>query len=326
MRPVSLAAIVLLAIAGTGGLAQAAKPKALPLHARELGSSPSKAQAFEARYAVVELANSVNVIDDLTGRRYLQGLPPECVVIALRVPEALLSCPGEFPPSYGGQEYDRPLILDLRDGRQIALPRGEPRGKSSNGLGYRPGIDHGYYRLGSQWIQGTHDTYEPNPIGTVYLNRFTGERRELQRSLGLDLDSPALSPKRRPRPCAGYRLPHVEHFDRRWLRPKRVRGRTHLFLARCGRRPQLVTRCPSQCHDWGLTRRFAVWAGEHHVVIHSIRTRRRFKLHLPSHNFSGDGGLFAATDRRVRISLPRSSPSGSRNFRILEVRLPRVLR
>jgi hypothetical protein len=69
-----------------------------------------------------------------------------------------------------------------------------------------------------------------------------------------------------------------------------------------------------------------VWASEHHVVIHSIRTRRRFKLHLHSHDFSGNGGLFAATDRRIRISLPRRSPSGSRDFRILEVRLPRGLR
>ena len=316
MRSGALAALVLLAIAGTGGVAQAAKPKPLPLHARVLGVSPNGARAFDARYAVVRWANSVDVIDDLTGRRYSQGLPRGCVVMGLRVPEALLGCLGEVRP-YVGRQPDRPLILDLRDGRQIALPRGEPPGKPSP-RGYRPGIDYAFNRLGSQWIQGRYGTAER--VGTVYLNRFTGERREVWPPRRLDLDSPGLSPDNRPEACSGPGRPDLLPRTRRWLTSDRRRG---LILRRCGRRARLISRCPDHCRNRALTKRFVVWTGKHSVVIHSIRTRRRFKLRFPGHTKDRLIGI-AATDRRVRISLARERDR--KTFRILELRLPRFLR
>ena len=299
-----------------GGTADAAKPKPLPLHARVLGSSPNAARAFEARYAVVRWANSVDVIDDLTGRRYSQGLPRGCVVMGLRVPEVLLGCLGEARPSIGRQP-DRPLILDLRDGRQIALPRGEPPGKPSPG-GYRPGIDYAFNRLGSQWIQGRYSIAER--AGTVYLNRFTGERREVWPPRRLDLDSPGLLPDNRPEACSGRGRPDLEPRTRRWLTSDDRRRR--LILRRCGRKARLISRCPDHCFSTALTKRFVVWTGRHSVVIHSIRTRRSFKLRFPgnTHGFI----RIAATDRRVRISLARERDR--RTFRIIEVRLPRVLR
>lgn len=318
MRLGSLVAAVVVALAFAGDVAQAAKPKPLPLRPRELGSSPNIATSFDGRFMVAaEREGRAAVIDDGAGRRYSQSAPVGCLVSDVRMPEALLNCPEASPND--GPTSRRPLILDLRDGRQTAL------------RGYQPSIDLGYQRLGAQWLQGTFDTFQPHvPTGTVHLNRFTGERRERQAALGLDLDSPDLSRDARPHACSGPGREFLDPSTRRWLTHSGRRGRDRLVLHRCGRKRQLISRCPDQCYGPGeVTKRFVVWPGNHSVVIHSIRTRRRFKLRFPRHDSrtTGYGIIVASTDRRVRISLARPGPSGSRTlFRTIEVRLPLALR
>lgn len=290
----------------------------LKLRAHEIGLVDG-VRTFDQRYVVYKPAPGVlRVVDDRTDVRHDQAVPTGCVPLTVEFPEALLRC--------RDPEGQRPLIVDARTGAFTELERGS--GDPSARGYFAPADD--YSLLGRQWIAGSyHDLAVPLRPERVYLNRITGERRQVGYADPLlDLDSPSLAPLPRQRPaCTGPGRQLVDPAARRWLR-RGGRRMQSLVLARCGARSRLVyERCRDYCGEPIVVGGVVAWPSNGRVTIHALRSRRRAIVRFPRQQSSPYGISLTATNQRLLIMVRRPySPHTGQTYRLLEVRLPAHLR